>query len=158
MRILSFDQASHTSGWALFENNKLIKHGKFTFNDNDFGIRLEKIRNKVAELVKEYSPDKVYFEDIQLQENVDTFKILAEVFGVIYELLTELKIPNEAIVASSWKGGLGIKGADRPAQKANAKKYVEKTFSISPTQDECDAICIGHFACTKKEETFDWAD
>ena len=94
MRILAFDQASRTSGYALIEDNRLIEHGKFTFEDADFGVRLYKIRQKVEALVKQYSPDKVLFEDIQLQDNVDTFKKLAEVFGVVYETLTEMNIPN----------------------------------------------------------------
>ena len=50
------------------------------------------------------------FEDIQMQgnvaNNVQTFKTLAEVFGVIYELVTELNLPNTAVLASSWKSTL----------------------------------------------------
>jgi hypothetical protein len=53
-------------------------------------------------------------EDIQLQENVQTFKALAEVFGVVYELVTSLNLPIETILASVWKSGLGIKGKNRP--------------------------------------------
>jgi Holliday junction resolvasome RuvABC endonuclease subunit len=92
----------------------LIKYGKFTFEDSDFGIRLMKIRNKVKSLIDEFEIDKVVFEDIQLQDNVDTFKKLAEVFGVIFELVSELNIPHEATLASSWKSTLKIKGAKRP--------------------------------------------
>jgi hypothetical protein len=58
------------------------------------------------------------FEDIQLQNNVQnnvqTFKTLAEVFGVIYELATELDLRNSAVLASSWKSTLKVRGKDRP--------------------------------------------
>jgi hypothetical protein len=54
--------------------------------------------------------EEVVFEDIQMQgnvaNNVQTFKALAEVFGVIYELVTELNLPNTAVLASSWKSTL----------------------------------------------------
>jgi hypothetical protein len=57
-------------------------------------------------------------EDIQLQENrinnVSTFKILAQVLGVIQELLVELDIPQSVVTSSSWKSTLGIKGRTRP--------------------------------------------
>ena len=55
MKMLALDQASRTSGFAIFEDNKLIKYGKFTFEDSDFGVRLMKIRNKVQSLIEEFS-------------------------------------------------------------------------------------------------------
>jgi Holliday junction resolvasome RuvABC endonuclease subunit len=100
-------------------------------------------------------------EDIQLQNNVQnnvqTFKTLAEVFGVIYELLTEMNIKNSAVLASSWKSTLGIKGRTRPEQKKNAQEYVINTYGKKPTQDECDAICIGCHRIFSKSEDFDWS-
>lgn len=159
MKMLALDQASRTSGFAIFEDNKLIKYGKFTFEDSDFGVRLMKIRNKVQSLIEEFSIDKVVFEDIQLQDNVDTFKKLAEVFGVIFELVTELNIPHEAILSTSWKSTLKIKGTKRPEQKKNAQLWVNENYNIKPTQDECDAICIGvHTLRTKPARVFDWSD
>jgi len=58
---------------------------------------------------------------------------LAEVFGIIYELATELKIPNRAVLAGTWKKHLGIKGRTRPEQKRNAQEYVQKTYNIKAT-------------------------
>ena len=92
-KILALDQSSRITGWAVFEDDKLIDSGKFTVSDDDIGIRLVKIRKKVLELISQFEIDKVYFEDIQLQgnvtNNVQTFKVLAEVFGVIYETLKD---------------------------------------------------------------------
>lgn len=162
MKILALDQASRTSGYSVFEDGKLITYGKFTYEDDDFGVRLNKIRHKVNELILQHKVDKLVFEDIQLQNNiinnVDTFKKLAEVFGVIYELATELQLSNEAVVASSWKSALGIKGRDRSAQKKNAQEWVTKTYGVKPTQDECDAICIGMYATLNVNQSFDWSD
>ena len=91
--------------------------------------------------------------------NVQTFKVLAEVFGVISELLVEMKIPQSAVLASSWKSALGIKGRARAEQKQNAQKWVIDTYSVKPTQDECDAICIGaHRNKYTPDIGFDWAD
>lgn len=157
-RLLALDQSSRTSGYAIFEDGQLLTFGKFTYEDYDFGVRLEKIRNKVRSLIQEYEIDEVAFEDIQLQDNVETFKKLAEVFGVIYELLTELKIPNCAILASSWKSTLGIRGKQRPEQKRNAQQWVVNTYNIKPTQDEADAICLGVHVIKNKVKAQDWSE
>jgi hypothetical protein len=57
MRVLAFDQASRTSGYSVFDDEKLVAHGKFTYDDCDFGIRLLNIRNKVISLINTYNPD-----------------------------------------------------------------------------------------------------
>ena len=67
MTILAFDQASRTSGWSVFKDGELIAHGTFTFTDSSLGMRLWKIRQKVEELYKKYLPDRIIYEDIQLQ-------------------------------------------------------------------------------------------
>lgn len=164
-KLLALDQSSHISGYSIFYDEKLETFGKFSFDDEDIGERLHKIRNKVKELIDTYDINEVAFEDIQLQNNVhnnvQTFKILAEVFGIIYELVTELEIPHTAILAGTWKSTLGIKGKNRVEQKRNAKAFVNEKYNIKATQDEADAICIGTHMLTKPKakivKDFDWS-
>ena len=167
-KLLALDQSSRITGWAIFENNKLLKYGKFnaeTVGEN-IGDRLHYIRQEITTLIKENNITDVILEDIQMQgnviNNVQTFKILAEVFGVISELLVDLKIPHSAVLASSWKSALGIRGRARAEQKRNAQAWVAQTYSVKATQDECDAICIGSHRATNPTsstiEGFDWAE
>lgn len=146
-RLLALDQASRVTGWAVFIDGTLFDFGKINATQEDVGERLVYIREQVLRLIKQYEINEVAFEDIQLQDNVknnvQTFKVLAEVFGTIYELVTELNIPHTAVLAGTWKSTLGIKGAHRPEQKKNAQLYVLNTFKVKATQDESDAICIG---------------
>lgn len=162
MKLLALDQATRTSGWAVFEDGKLVTFGKFSATQSDVGDRLCYIRKQVIQLIDEYDIDEVVFEDIQLQgnvaNNVATFKALAEVFGVLYELFVEMKMPREAVLSTVWKSALGIKGRDRAAQKKGAQEWVTNTYGIRPTQDECDAICIGAYYSQNKVEVFDWSD
>ena len=159
-KLLALDQASRITGYAIFDGDKLIHYGKITANSDDVGDRLVYIRNEVNKLIDEYSINEIVLEDIQLQNNVvnnvQTFKTLAEVFGVLYELAAERKIKNSAVLASSWKSTLGIKGRDRAAQKRAAQEYVVNTYSVKPTQDECDAICIGAHMVKNKDLSFNW--
>lgn len=180
MRLLALDQASRTSGYAVFIDGKLETHGKFTTEHEDIGERLHFIREKVAKLIADYGIDHVAFEDIQLQQsvngretvnNVQTFKILAEVFGVIYELVVALEIPYTVVLSNTWKSTLLIKGARRDEQKRNAQAFAQNTYGIKCTQDEADAICIGTHVLVKAgtvekpknktsvgDEGFDWSN
>lgn len=144
--ILALDQASRTSGWSVFQEDKLIASGTFTYDDDDFSLRLVKIRNKVISLIEQYNINQILLEDIQLQgqtNNVETYRKLAEVRGVLSELATELHIPHEIIHSQTWKSVLNIKGRDRATQKRNAQAYVAATYGKKVSQDESDSICIG---------------
>lgn len=161
MRVLALDQASRISGWAVFDNGELYNYGKFSATQVDVGDRLHYIRKEVIGLIDKFDIDEVVFEDIQLQgnvaNNVQTFKALAEVFGVLHELFVEMKMPRTAVLSTVWKSTLGIKGRDRTAQKKAAQAWVKKTYGVKPTQDECDAICIGAHYINNKVEVFDWS-
>ena len=126
-RLLALDQSSHITGYAVFNEGKLITYGKFNITDTDLGERLYKIRKKVKSLIVEYEIDEVVFEDIQLQDvngsrdiGVKTFKILAEVFGVVHELLTERDIPYTAVPPVVWKASFKIAGKGRAQEKKAA--------------------------------------
>ena len=154
MNILALDQASRTSGYAIFHEDQLIASGTFTFEDDDFSLRLVKIRNKVISLIEQYNINKILLEDIQLQgqtNNVETYRKLAEVRGVLTELACEMKIPHEIIHSQTWKSTLDIKGRDRTTQKRNAQAFVAATYNKKVSQDESDAICIGsHYIKSNK--------
>ena len=144
--ILALDQASRTSGYAVFQDGQLITSGIFTYDDADFSLRLVKIRNKVLSLIEEYNITKILLEDIQLQgqtNNVTTYKALAEVLGVLEELARECNIPHELVHSQTWKSTLGIKGRDRATQKRNAQAFITEVYGLKVSQDQSDAICIG---------------
>lgn len=165
-RILALDQSSHTSGYAIFINGTLKDFGHFTFNDDDIGIRLLKIKKSVLNLIENYQITELVIEDIQLQSNiannVSTFKVLAEVFGVLYELATELNLKFTAILAISWKNGLKIKARQRLQQKQETQQLVYTLYNIKATQDESDAICLGAYYLIMdtidNNVEYDWSD
>ena len=146
-RLLALDQASRVTGWAIFEDGKLEKYGKILLDDPNTDIRLVQLRQGIQTLIADYNINEVIFEDIQQQNNVannvQTFKVLAEVYGVVSELLQELQIPHSTVLAASWKSTLDIKGRTRAEQKKNAQLYVEQNYGVHVIQDIADAICIG---------------
>lgn len=165
MKVLALDQSTRVTGWAVFADSALQEYGKFDAENAgaDIGKRLTYIKDKVKTLIDKHNIQKVLIEEIQLQNtvgnNVVTYKKLAYVQAVLIQMFDELKLPYEIIASSSWKSTLSIKGRARAEQKKNAQIYVNTTYGIKATQDECDAICIGtHYAKKPSDEGFDWAD
>lgn len=155
MTLMSLDQSSHTTGWAIFEDGKLIQNGKFDLKSEDIGERLYDYRETIKKLIDKYNPDKVAFEDIQMQgsiNNVVTYRILAEILGITQELMVEIKMPYEIISSNTWKSKLDIKGKARAEQKRNASAWVLNTYGKKVTQDEADAICLGASTLIKNKE------
>lgn len=163
--ILALDQASKITGYAIFKNGVYLKHGTIESNHSDLGIRLHHLRDELMLLINDYNIDEVIFEDIQLQDNIGnnvaTFKTLAEVMGVIIELLTELNIPYTSVLAGEWRKRLsiGTGGNTRKAQKQKAQNYIRNKYTLTVSEDEADALCIGTYRIMddEKKNAFDWA-
>lgn len=161
MKILALDQASRVTGWAIFDNAQLINSGTIVINpDYGLGERLHKLRNEVKDIIQTQNIEKVYLEDIyadgQHINNISTFKTLAEVFGVLFELCVDLKVPVEAVLAIKWKSVVGIKGRTRADQKKSAKQHVLEKYKIKASEDQADSICIGEYAII--QQSFNWGE
>lgn len=162
-KLLALDQSSKVTGVAIFEDGKLLKYSKIDV-DGELPYRLMIIRNKVKEIIETENITEAAIEDIQMQanvvNNVETYRTLAEVRGVLEELFQELKIPYSIVLAGTWKSKLGIRGRDRASQKRAAQQYIVDTYGIKPIQDICDAICIGDYILFDKKQSqgLDWSE
>lgn len=161
--ILALDQSSTTTGYAIFQDEKPVVISHFTAK-GEIGERLEQIRNNIIKLVDEYNIDEVVFEDIQLQDiggsreaGIKTFKILAEVFGVVHELVNELDVDYTIVPPIVWKATFKIAGKGRKVEKRLAQQFVLSTYGMNCTEDEADATCIGAHVIKKKQSEFNWA-
>lgn len=173
---LAVDQSTSVTGYAVFEGEQLIEHGKVKFEGEPIERMIE-VKNwlleKVEELKQKYSNNilKVILEDIQYQpyyektnyanqgmlQNAMTFKTLAQLQGILIAALVENNIDYQLYYSSSWKSTFGIKGKDRTEQKRNTQEYIKKTFNKDKiTQDECDAILLGLHGIKKDNKIIDW--
>ena len=162
--LLALDQSSHTTGYAVFKNGKPVVVSHFDAKGQDLGDRLEQIRKNILSLIQEYEIDEVAFEDIQLQDvngsketGIKTFKILAEVFGVVHELLTEIDMDYTIVPPIVWKASFKIAGKGRSQEKKMAQAYIKSTLGLACTEDEADAACIALHIIKKSQTEFDWS-
>ena len=150
MIVLSLDQAAVTTGWALFENNKLINKGSFTIKKTlPIEVRLWQIQQSLLDVIyknlNDRNPDIIVFEGIQQQSNVETFRKLAMVQAAILLLCYDLGIKYVIYSPSEWRaingGGYGRK---REEQKNAAILKAKEWYQVEVDSDIADAINIGH--------------
>ena len=67
-RVLALDQATHVTGWAIFDGLKLIRYGTFTTNLTDETARIATIKNWLLSMMANWKPDYIALEGIQFQE------------------------------------------------------------------------------------------
>ena len=162
-KLLALDQSSHTTGYTILDDGKIIKVSHFDCVGNDLGDRLVQLRDKINSLIDDNNINEVVFEDIQLQDvngnketGIKTFKILAEAFGVVEELLTEKKIKHSTILPIKWKAHFKIAGKGRSQEKKMTQAYVLDNYKIKCTEDEADSLCIALYYYNTTND-FDWS-
>ena len=136
IKILAIDQARN-GAWAIFnyDTKELETYGTFSFGNKKYTYAkaILAIETLVDELIKEHDISAVFIEDIQLRVNVQSFKKLAQLQGVLVNLVKE-KIKT-------------LENAGKKESKILSIQFVKEKFHIDTDNDNLsDAICIGHYA------------
>lgn len=152
-RILALDQATHITGWAIFDNDKLVTFGKFKSTLEHEEERTNQIKNWLVNMISNWQPDEVGIEDIHFQGTtssgdpigIKTYKVLAHLQGVLIDTLFEQKITFKICPPATWREHCQVKGKTSSDKKRSMQKKVKDWFDINVTNDEADAIGIGKY-------------
>ena len=160
-RVLALDQATHCTGYAVFNNRELVDSGTFEARGDNEIARCMQVKQWMLSLIQQYEIDFVGLEQIQLdvQKSAPTFEALAHLQGILMLTCLEENIPYKAAHVSTWRAHCGVRGKTRVDVKRSMQLIVKKWFGILPTDDEADAIGIGkYFSDTMmpKVEIVDW--
>lgn len=160
-RVLALDQATHFTGYAVFNNRDLVDYGTFEARGDNEIARCMQVKQWMLSLIQQYEIDFVGLEQIQLdvQKSAPTFEALAHLQGILMLTCLEENIPYKAAHVSTWRAHCGVRGKTRVDVKRSMQLIVKKWFGIMPTDDEADAIGIGkYFSDTMmpKVEIVDW--
>ena len=147
-RILALDQATYTTGYAIFDDGQLIKYGTFKTYSPDETDRYLTIKHWFLSVINNWQPDFIGLEGIQLQNGegrmgVTVFQELARLQGVLMTTCRELKIPFEMCPTNTWRHACGVTGRSRADKKKSMQLIAKKKYDISLSDDEADAIGIG---------------
>lgn len=163
-RVLALDQATHTTGWSIFDGDKLVRYGTFTTNIKDETARINAIKNWMLSMISNWNPDCVAIEGIQFQEessgqkmSVTVFQGLARLQGVLLESCFALKVDYIVCPTNTWRNHCQVKGRYRADKKRSMQLIAKKLYDITVSDDEADAIGIGKYAASlNKIEVTNW--
>lgn len=165
MNILAVDQARN-GAWSVFhyESKTLIGFGTFSFDAKKYTYAraILHIDELIGLVIQAYDVSAVFIEDINLRANVQAFKKLAQLQGVLVNSFERNEYLYEIIAPSKWQNYCMARGrntkeadmrvlevpcSDRPKTKILSIQFVKEKFGIETENDNlADAICIGYYA------------
>lgn len=150
MKILALDQATKTTGYSVWNDDTLLKHGVIEVGNNKFDTitRMIELQKKIEEILISEEINSVAIEGVQYQQNQKVYSTLSQLQGVLFSLFFFQKKPFFIIEPSSWKSFAQIKSRKRKEQKLEAIKIVKERYMEDVTEDEADAILLGSYAVT----------
>lgn len=150
-RILALDQATHTTGYSIYDGKKYLTSGVFVTTKEDEIERVSELQKWLINMCENWKIDLVGLEDIQLQImngkviGVTTYKMLAHLQGILMMTLYNLKTDYKIVSPSTWRHHNNIKGRSRSDKKKGAVLTVKNNLQLDVSDDEADAILIGKY-------------
>ena len=164
-RSIGLDQATHITGYSIFDDGKLVYADTFeTIADDEIERDIE-IKNWLIQLIQNWKPDIIGLEGIQLQQfnnktvGITTYQTLARLQGILMATCKEQNIQYVIIPPATWRAHCEVKGRARADQKRSMQMKVKEWFDITVSNDIADAIGIGKYLNDKhrkKVEIFNW--
>lgn len=148
MRVLSMDQSTRMSGYAVFDNGQYICSGVIDLNKSELNTyeRSFEMARLLWKVLKEYKPDHLIIEDTQQQNNVKTVITLARLQGMIIGYAEAHKIKVHILLPSQWRAALDYTQGPkvkRAVLKQQSIDFVKEKYNLDLIEDECEAICEG---------------
>jgi len=163
MKIIAVDQARR-GAWSVFdyEEKKLLDYGVWSFPSEKctFEQAVLQIETLLDGVIRKHGVDAVFLEDIQLRRNVQSFKKLAQLQGVLVNLCKKNEYLYGLVPPAQWQSFCKARGRTNKEIKAKVTeiegvKKTSKILSIQAarniygveTDDDnlADSIMLGHY-------------
>ena len=153
-RVLALDQASHITGYSIFDGPNLVSYGTFEAKETDEAKRFHEIRLWLISMVENWQCDIIGIEGIQYQQTmgVTTFQTLARLQGVLMDLCIELNIPYVICPTNTWRAHCGVKGTKRTDKKRSMQLLVKQWYDVTVSDDIADAVGIGKYVTDTNQQ------
>ena len=144
---ISLDESTKSTGYAIFENEKLIDYGAIVEKSKDVLERVDNIIVAVEKLINKYKPDNLIIEDVKITMSASVARALMGLQFMLELLAYRNNIKCVNIRTTHWRKTLGLSNSpkiNRAEKKQQAKDYVIQKYGIKEDIDDItDAICIG---------------
>lgn len=123
MRVMGIDASTTCTGWAIFDDNELIGYGAIRPDGDNWRDRLVNEGPVLSQVIKKYSPTKIYMEDVPLKsQNPKALVILGAVQGFIYGIASSFEVPIEFVMPNEWRSPLNLYDGTREGTKRTELK------------------------------------
>jgi len=162
--ILALDISTTSTGYAIFQNKKLIAYGVIAPTSKNVITRIEKIADEVNLLMLEYQPDIIYAEEPEpafVKNNIDVYRKLTFAHGAIAIVLNHYSKEMKLCSSSHWRKQVGIKtgrGVARAQLKPLDIAKANELFNLNTKNDDlADAVLIGQAYINEfDKDEFNW--
>ena len=161
MRILGIDPGLATMGWGVLETergkNRLVRCGVVTTPpDMPIQHRLHQIFTGVTQLIAEYQPQEIVFEELFFAKNITTGMNVSAARGVALCACADSGLPMYEYTPMQIKQAVtGYGKADKPQVQQMVKMLLSLPALIRP-DDAADAVAaaLTHAASGRMKEQF----
>ena len=141
MKILSLDLSTKSSGYAIFEDEKLIDSGVIRNSDKDLLVRGNYMAEFVRLLCEKYGKfDLVGIEDLKIIHNQSVLVMLAQVQGMVLRELKDQEV--KFVFPTVWRKRFKLNGK-RADAKAKAIELCNELGYTVECDDDAEAILLG---------------
>lgn len=136
MIVMGIDASTSSTGWSIFEDDKLIANGVIKPKGSDWRNKIQQEFPLLCKIIDKYKPNKAFIEDIPLKDGKITLVKLGAVQGMVLSVMAFKEVSVEFLSPSDWRGALGLydgtrEGTKRDALKKKAIEMVNKKFGLN---------------------------
>lgn len=137
MKYLGIDASSTSTGWALFDDDKLLTYGVIKPDGDDWRERIANQGPILSKIINRYKPDRIIMEDVPLKSvNPKVLVILGAVQGFIYGLVAQYHTEIHFVSPSTWRSPLELydgtrEGTKRKELKRKSVELANELFGLS---------------------------
>lgn len=146
---LSVDQSTRCTGYSWFVSGEYVESGiiDMTKSKLETNERSFEMAKAIWKLIKQYQPDYLILEDVQLQQNnAKTMLTLARLQGMILGYAEAHKVQTYLISPSQWRAQLCYKQGPkikRAELKQQSLDYVKEHLGLDLPEDQAESVCEG---------------
>lgn len=149
--ILGLDLSLNSTGYCILYDDKICPdgYGIISFKSGGFeGKKLHSLEKRIRKIINTHKPDFLCIENIFKGRNINTFKTLSMVRGVVYKIAYEKGLEDKTFCISAVQArkiiGCGKKKTEAFAYIS--KRYKKFEFNFDKHNDIVDAVGLA-LAC-----------
>ena len=150
---MGLDGSTKSSGWCIFDDEKLITYGKIVADEKEDNWRKRVVfmMRKIAKLIQYYEVEELCVElPVKTLVNVNTLEQLFSLHGAILGVASALHIKFTPISVSTWRKYMGL--LDDIPRDIKDKRSIYKERSVKLANQLYDLDLMWKSKTSKKND------